>query len=123
MKPRSTFAKDNLHQIYPDPVPWVGEVFDPRIETLLESPDLTNMDRMMLRLRSAHSRTDGDARYLLKFLRMLLPELFDEKLMAEIAKETWRSRRGPGFPFGKERRSILRLPDDRQPGLWYRLSA
>ena len=88
MKPRSTFAKDNLHQIYPDPVPWVGEVFDPRIETLLESPDLTNMDRMMLRLRSAHSRTDGDARYLLKFLRMLLPELFDEKLMAEIAKKT-----------------------------------
>jgi hypothetical protein len=50
MKPRSTFAKDHLHQIYPDPVPWVGEVFDPRIETLLESPDIDNKDRLMIRL-------------------------------------------------------------------------
>jgi hypothetical protein len=57
------------------------------LEELLAS-DLTNMERVMLRLRSDQARTNGDARYLLKFLRMLLPELFDEKLMAEIAKET-----------------------------------
>ncbi len=78
MKPRFTFAKDHLHQIYPDPVPWVGEVFDPRIETLLESPDIDNKDRLMIRLRAGQSRTAGDARHLLKYLKRVLPELFNK---------------------------------------------
>ena len=59
MKPRSTFAKDHLLEIYPDPVPWVREVFDPRIETLLESPDIDNRDRMMIRLRSQSIQDRG----------------------------------------------------------------
>jgi hypothetical protein len=87
MKPRSTFAKDHLLEIYPDPVPWVGEVFDHRIETLLESPDIDNRDRMMIRLRASLSRREGDARHLLKYLKQVLPELFNKELLAEIAKE------------------------------------
>ena len=87
MKPRTTYLKKTLEEVFPTPIPWEPEIFESRLEELLPS-DLTNMERVMLRLRSDQARTNGDARYLLKFLRMLLPELFDEKLMAEIAKET-----------------------------------
>jgi hypothetical protein len=87
MKPKTTYLKETLEEVFPIPIPWKAEIFESRLEELLVS-DLTNMERCILRLRSDQARTDNDARYLLKSLRLLLPELFDEKLMAEIAKET-----------------------------------
>jgi hypothetical protein len=76
-----------INQFYPQPVPWVPEIFDARVQALMEDPSLTNMDLTVLRLHSSQAREKNDARYTLKFLKLLLPELFDEKLIAEIAKE------------------------------------
>jgi hypothetical protein len=84
MKPKYPYP---LEKFYHVPIEWMPEVFEPRIQDLLDTGDLSNIDHCMLRLRSNQARELGDARFLLKFLKMVLPELFDEKLMAEILKE------------------------------------
>jgi hypothetical protein len=84
MKPKYPYP---LEKFYSHRIPWDEELFEPRIRDLLDTGNLSNMDRCMLRLRSDQARELGDARFLLKFLEMVLPELFDEKLMREIAKE------------------------------------
>jgi hypothetical protein len=84
MKPKYPYP---LEKFYHVPIEWVPEVFEPRIQDLLDTGNLSNMDHCMLRLRSYEARDHGDARFLMQFLKMVLPELFDEKLMAEIAKE------------------------------------
>ena len=84
MKPKYPYP---LEKFYHVPIEWMPEVFEPRIQDLLDTGNLSNIDHCMLRLRSNQARELGDARFLLKFLKMVLPELFDEKLMAEILKE------------------------------------
>ena len=86
MKPKSTFAKDQLNAVYPEPIEWVEEVFGPRLKALL-STDLNNTDRLMIRLRAHQAQKANDARHLLKYLHLLLPELYDEKYMKELRKE------------------------------------
>jgi len=81
MKPKYPYPLEKFYQV---PIEWVPGVFEPRIQDLLDTGDLSNMDRCMLRLRSNQASELGDARFLLQFLRMVLPESFDEKLMAEI---------------------------------------
>ena len=84
MKPKYPYPLEKFYQV---PIEWVPEVFEPRIQDLLDTGNLSNMDRCMLRLRSNQASELGDARFLLQFLQMVLPELFDKKLMAEIEKE------------------------------------
>jgi len=86
MKPKSTFAKDQLNAVCPEPIEWVEEVFAPRLEALL-STDLINIDRLVIRLRANQAQKANDARHLLKYLKPLLPELYDEKYTEELRKE------------------------------------
>jgi hypothetical protein len=44
------------------------------------------MDHCMLRLRSYEGTDHGDARFLMQFLKMVLPELFDEAYMEQLRK-------------------------------------
>lgn len=75
MKPKYPYPLEKFYQV---PIEWVPEVFEPRIQDLLDTGDLSNMGRCMLRLRSNQASELGDARYLLQFLHMVVPELFDE---------------------------------------------
>jgi len=86
MKPKSTFAQDQLNGVYPEPIEWVEEVFGPRLEELL-STDLNNTDRIVIRIRAHQAQKTNDARHLLTYLKLLLPELYDEKYMEELRKE------------------------------------
>jgi hypothetical protein len=87
MKPKSTFGKDQLNAVYPESIEWVEEAFGPRLEALL-STDLNNIDRLVIRLRANQAQKANDGRHLLKYLKLLLPELYDEKYMEELRKET-----------------------------------
>jgi hypothetical protein len=73
MKPKSTFAQDQLSGVYPEPIEWAEEVFGPRLEELL-STDLNNIDRIVIRIRAYQAQKTNDARHLLKYLKLLLPE-------------------------------------------------
>ena len=59
MKPKYPYP---LEKYYSHPIPWDEELFEPRIQGLLDTCNLSNMDRCMLRLRSNQARELGDAR-------------------------------------------------------------
>jgi hypothetical protein len=84
MKPKYPYP---LEKYYSEPIPWEEELFEPRIRDLLDNDNLSNMNRCMLRVRSDQARELGDARFLLKFLKLVLPELFDEAYMEQLRKE------------------------------------
>ena len=64
---------------------FLEELFEPRVEAFIESVELTNLDRAMLRLRSNQARGQEDARYTLKFLRLLLPSYISTSLAIRCA--------------------------------------